>query len=146
LDPERGFIRSGKTNALGPRKKKHEDGAASTNPVLNFYRLYPTTDMVQRRGGHSAIRGVYEELKLFLALTWQPKKSTAVVDMFTWNADIVQKAGIGKLSAVLALETKAVLIQYLIELAYDLMLARGLCVSKNPGFERFLNVYGNNDR
>ena len=145
-DPERGFIRSGKTNALGPRKKEHEDGAASTNPVLNFYRLYPTTDMVQRRGGHSAIKGVYEELKLFLALTWNPEKSTAVADMFTWNADIVQKAGIEKLSAELALEKKAVLIQYLIELAYDLMLARGHCVSKNPGFEIFLNVYGNNDR
>jgi hypothetical protein len=140
-DRERGFIRSGKADVLGHRKKAHDEGAASSSPKLEFYRLYPTKSVVEKRGIDALIRGVYEDLTMFLALTWEPKRSAELVAMFTWHPDIIQRFELSKKSCASRTEIKAGLITYLIELAYDLLLSRANNVSKNPGFEKHLQVF-----
>jgi len=61
--------------------------------------------------------------------------------MFTWHPDIIQRFDLSKKSCASRTEIKAGLITYLIELAYDLLLSRANNVSKNPGFEKHLQVF-----
>lgn len=125
------WIRSGETtNSFRERHEQHRAGAASNHPSLNFYRNYPT------KSNPSAIknpRGFFDNLQQYTALGFDATKSTVTVQLtthldtggiFCYNCDTIQN---------------------LAELAFDISIAAADNISKNPGFESFIGIYGGSD-
>ena len=147
------WIRSGETtNTFRERHQQHRTGAASNHPSLNFYRNYPT------KSNPSAIknpRGYFDNLQQYTALGFDATKAT-VVDrltadldtggIFSYNCDTKESLNRAKGRGNMSIQKKQILlVAYLAELAFDISIAAADNISKNPGFESFIGIYGGSD-
>ena len=137
------FIRTGKVGRPFPfRINEHHVAATKFPPLSHFYRVYPSKQLAAHHTS-STRRGFHEDLLVFIALGYFENRKTQVIDFFYWAEDVknyVTKAGIKGANTLQDKQFQCV--AYLIEMAYELLLAPADDVSTNPGFEPCLRIYG----
>jgi hypothetical protein len=144
------FVRSGKAVSIVKRVGEHAKAAEHPNATNSrFYLSYPAMGAVQRNPqlGDARIRkGWFESLRAVIALAYLNEHGPQVVEMFTWtDGGVCQKLKAWRPTHD-ELEKKKMLVDYLLELVYELALSPADDVSSNPGFETLLNIYDNADK
>ena len=156
------WIRSGKAvgskfsnpkRSFGKRHAEHKMEASknATNCKYDkslFYRSYPSksipsTDGIRRRG-------YFENLRQYCGIGFNREKDMSkLVDkkegsgIFKWSEDVIQKVNKLTLYSCTELEEKQlVMVGYLLELGYDLMINADDNISESPGFEACLGIFG----
>ena len=141
-DDERGcFVRTGKANSIGKRLKEHRKCADAVVATSKFYLAYPTEEAHKKRGtSRDLVRGRFEHLRPFIALSWKKDMGKQVTELFTWSPNVSKELGI-QTKRQSTVDKKVELVTYLVELIYELMLDPNRDVSENPGFETVLRTY-----
>ena len=128
------------------RSAEHRKSADSGADSF-FYQSFPTlaaaTANVHRTAPHPR-RGYYDDLVVNLAIGYSASDASEVLSLFqftTQDEAFLSKLLMtrGELLSIIAKKLRCV--AYLLELAYELMLAPDDDVSTNPGFESVLGVY-----
>jgi hypothetical protein len=144
-EEEHMWIRSGKASRpFEARFKDHKKGSELTTAASHdsrFYKRYPSK---KSDGGlHLGRLGWFENLQMYEGLSYDPDMNGTEHlyeqkgGLFEWPTDVTAIVHQNK-NTRLRSETKLVLIDYLIEVSYDLALAPDDNVSQSAGYERFL--------
>ena len=142
------FVRSGKVAGRGMvvRGDEHLKAAKAAVPTSTMYRLYPSKESVRannKRDGH------FESLIQFVAAGFDPKSEyVSLLDKDYKNGGVFimsksEEERIRRSMKQLKCTEKEKfqhMLAYQMELGYDLALAPGDVLSKNPGFESVLGV------
>jgi hypothetical protein len=143
------FVRSGKAVSIVKRVREHATAAEHRKLTdSRFYLSYPTREAVQRNpqlGDPRVRKGWFESLRAVIALAYLNEHGPQVVAMFTWTDGVCQNLRAWR-PTLDELENKTMLVDYLLELVYELALSPADDVSSNPGFETLLNIYDNADK
>jgi hypothetical protein len=149
------FVRSGKASiTIWQRVLKHSTGAElkDIKSFTKFYTSYPTRAGAARNPQiEQGLRvGYFEHLKALVALGYKTADGEDVIKTFIWSAPTMTALSACKSfdngNVVCSLTEKQLkLVDYVIELVYELALAPELDVSENPGFESVLGIFGSND-
>jgi hypothetical protein len=143
------FVRSGKAVSIVKRVGEHATAAEHlTVTDSRFYLSYPTRKAVQRNpqlGDTRMRKGWFESLRAVIALAYLNEHGPQVVAMFTWTDGVCQNLRAWR-PTLDELEKKTMLVDYLLELVYELALSPADDVSSNPGFETLLGIYDNADK
>jgi len=145
------FIRSGKVTGGGveSRLMQHKSGAEAEIASSNFYDQYPSESTA--RSDKRDKRGFFEDLLAVFAAGFDPRCDVAksasedVKDGGILLLSEHEKANItsskldGKMTDI---EKFRAIIAYQFELGYDLAIASRDNVSKSPGFESFIGIFG----
>jgi hypothetical protein len=150
------WIRSGKvTNrSFATRHKEHERAAALTNQAdlaSIFYCSYPSSTACLATT--ATRRGTFERLIQFVGVGFDRRQDDVVRylttcvnegdGVFAFDTVAKEKCAKVKFRGVDAVEQKQLhLVAYLCELAYDLALSSNHNVSRSPGFETPLGIFG----
>jgi hypothetical protein len=133
---------------------KHSNGA-ELKDIKSFTKLY--TSYPTRAGAakwpqlDKGIRvGYFEHLKALVALGYKTADGQDVIKTFIWSAPTMTALRACKSfdngNVICSfVEKQLKLVDYVIELVYELALAPELDVSENPGFESVLGILGSND-
>ncbi|KAL7552482.1 hypothetical protein ACHAWF_015738 [Thalassiosira exigua] len=153
-DTNRGiFVRSGKVTRRGfvDRDSEHLKSSKESKPSSHFYFVYPSEQ--SDRADSRSKRGAFEHLLQLIGVGFDPNTESATrVDRdvnsggFMWLSE-EDKSNIEKsLSKDLAsIQKYQDIVAYQMELAYDLALSPEMNVSRSPGFESFLGVFGGSE-
>ncbi len=90
-------------------------------------------------------KGWFENLRPLIALAYLEEHGPRVAAMLTWTDVVCQQLKAWRPTQP-ELENKMELVDYLLELVYELALSPDDDVSSNPGFETLLNIYDNADK
>ncbi|EJK44138.1 hypothetical protein THAOC_37350, partial [Thalassiosira oceanica] len=155
-DNNRGcFVRSGKVTRRGfdDRGSEHEKGAKAVAASSHFYDVYPSKS--SSRAGSREKQGYFESLRQVILMGFDPNSEGArsfdkdVADGGILLLDNDDKASI--LASMNTAEGRANLtpiqkfhdiISYQFEFGYDLAIAPELNVTRSPGFESVLGIFG----
>ena len=143
------FIRSGKVTRQGftVRGKEHFDESKKEKSSTHFYDLYPSTRVQEPTKEAQKVH-----LKIFriVGAGWDPTSNCANMLDKSWenggllifnereNTQI--RASMGK--GMTGLQKFHDLCAYQFEMGYDLAISPGCNVSRSPGFESVLGIYG----
>ena len=155
FDLNRGqFIRSGKVVRRGfvVRHDEHYKSSQQDDPKLNFYLMYPSKD--GKRSGRRGKLGYFEHLRQLVAAGFDPTTDLAkCMDKDYKDGGLLMLScdDKGRIESSLKSSLKKELtkiekyqeyIAYLFELGYDLAINPDNNVSRSPGFESFLGIFG----
>ena len=104
----------------------------------NFYTSYPT--------GRIGLKGTYECLQPYIAFGYNQHKQNAVDEIirsstyFDWNKATIHFQRLQAKNEI-AQSAKHILVPYLFECCYDLLLSKNHNVSNNPGYESITGQY-----
>ena len=147
-DIQRGcFVCSGKASPTlcADRVKSHSEVAKKS--TKGFYGKYPHQSSINLTGTRI---GFFHHLTACIGLGFIRANSNLLVDtsnigIFEW--DDVTLTAISKWNVAGTKEDKQkMLVAYLFEFVYDLMLSPSACVSLNPGFESCHGYFGQQDK
>lgn len=156
FDINRGcFVRSGKVTRRGfdARGSEHEKGAKALTASSHFYGVYPSR--FSSRAGSREKQGFFESLQQVILVGFDPTSAGAqsfdkdVAEGGILLLDEDDKASI--LASMNTAEGRANptpiqkfhdVISYQFEFGYDLAIAPELNVSRSPGFESILGIFG----
>ena len=147
------FIRSGSAcNEAGDatmeaRDKKHSQVAASQVAEAlrsDFYRRHP-----KKVGGHNndELRfGYFDDLVQYVAMGFSKENGVDNITkeeggVFVWSDRTIKMLEKTKMNGYSMESKKLVLVAYLFEIYYDLLIAPSMNVSKSAGLERFIGVF-----
>ena len=144
-------MRSGKVCGRGfmKRMKEHEMGAKAEKSSSNFYFMYPS--QTSKRSEKRDRRGVFEILTPVIAAGFDPTSEIAksVAHDFKEggilvlsNDDKVRIKSSMKNKTRTEIEKFQSILAYQFEFGYDIAISHALNVSKSPGFESFLGIFG----
>lgn len=132
------------------RMSEHHAGAKATKATSNYYRLYPTMD--SPRADSRDKRGFYEDLSHLIALGFDPTSEEAMALDKDWkNGGLFIYSEADRKYVSKTFKDSSVIQKfhsfgcYHLEFGYDLAICRRLNVSKNPGYERVLGVFGGSE-
>ena len=152
FDRNRGaFIRSGKVTGRGfsVRIAEHERCARANKSTSTFYSLYPS--QTTKRSEKRFLRGVFESLSPVIAAGFDRKCDAGqAVDQHHQDGGtlILSEEDKEKIKSSMKgkkmshVEKFQAILAYQFEFGYDLAINPKLNVSKSPGFESFLGVFG----
>jgi hypothetical protein len=152
------WVRSGKVVGTESTKRNFEvrhkeHGAASQLLTLEskssrFYNSYPASSSE----AYSPVlrKGWFSDLSQFVGLGFSRANHAAVTALcapvdgvLCWSKDAMNKTAKAKFAGCKTLQEKQLhMVGYLFELFYDLMLSSEINVSRSPGFEMCLGVFG----
>ena len=147
------FIRSGSAcneagdATMAARDKKHAQMAASLVAEAirsEFYRRYPKKD-----GGHGNDKlryGYFDHLVQYVAMGFNKEKGVENITkgeggVFVWSDRTIKMLEKTKMNGYSMESKKLVLVAYLFEIYYDLLIDPSKNVSKSAGLERFIGVF-----
>ena len=152
-------VRSGMTvgeqRNFGVRHEDHEEGSklmTSEARKSAFYSYFPDKDS----GATSLVkRGYFSNLQQLVGLGFDRSDSAAVTvlcssdpseGIFLWPSSVLAHIANVNFAGCPKIEDKQLrMVGYLTELFYDLMIAPQSNVSRSPGFEGCLGIFGNTD-
>jgi hypothetical protein len=148
------WIRSGKVVRRGfvVRHDEHYKSSQQDDPKLNFYLMYPSKD--GKRSGRRGKLGYFEHLRQLVAAGFDPTTDLAkCMDKDYQDGGLLMLScdDKGRIESSLKSSLKKELtkiekyqeyIAYLFELGYDLAINPDNNVSRSPGFESFLGIFG----
>ena len=156
---EREFVRAGKVvrfgelggfSVRGAEHKKCSMLKTAADVDSHFYSSYPD----KAAGGASLIgrarRGYSNNLVQLMLVGFDARDQTVVDglasdDLFRWPADVVEKVDKIEFPGCTTTSDKQLhMVGYLLEMAYDLALKPSANVSRSPGFETALGIFGGN--
>ena len=152
FDNNRGtFIRSGKVVRRGfvDRHKEHMAESKKDKPESEFYLLYPSKH--GRRSDKRELLGHFENLTQVVAAGFDASSEPAMLMsknneqgglLIMNNDDLRQIDSVLKTKHLSQLQKCQEFIAYLFEFGYDLAINPDMNVSRSPGFESFLCIYG----
>ena len=152
FNTNKGFIvRSGKVVRRGfmKRHEEHLTCSKAENPDSNFYLMYPSRESV--RSNLRGKQGFFEHLTPMVAAGFDPDSEAALcMEKDHTQGGLLIMSDDDRNHIESALKTKKLstlqkcqeYIAYLLELGYDLAICPEHNVSRSPGFESFLGVYG----
>ena len=158
-DDEGGFFnRSGKVVGIGRnmliRHNEHEKCAREQgvdNLDSLFYRSYPSKH-AKLDGERLGRKGYFENLTAYCGLGFDRNKLPQAIfetdpnkeHLFRWDPDILRMIEkVNFRGAETVQEKQLHFVGYLLELCYDLALSSDQNVSRSPGFETPLGIFGN---
>ena len=145
------FIHSGKVTGHGfqVRNQEHAKCASATKSTSNFYFLYPsrTTQRSEKRDK----QGVFESRIPVIAAGFEPNslpatsvgrdyKEGGILIFSETDKSLIKSSTKGK--KMIDLEKFQSILAYQFEFGYDLAINPNLNVSRSPGFESFLGIFG----
>ena len=153
------WIRSGKAvgsrssnprRTFGCRHQEHKKAAGekgNMNQKSNFYSCYPDKSLTE---SNSRRKGYFNNLSQYCGIGFQRDGDTSGITeieenkgIFTWSNDVIERVNKLNLSYCKDLEEKQlVMVDFLLELGYDLMINRNDNVSESPGFEPCVGIFG----
>ena len=138
--PRRGF---------GNRQNEHEKCSAAVTKSSNFYRIYPNKGT---NNSNDEIRTSYfHHLQQYCGIGFERDKCLHGLlcnekGILYWDEETLERIGKLKFSNCISLrEKQLVMVAYLFELGYDLMISENDNVSSSPGFELPLGIFGDSD-
>mmetsp|Transcript_43463 Transcript_43463/g.73934 ORF Transcript_43463/g.73934 Transcript_43463/m.73934 type:complete len:596 (-) Transcript_43463:239-2026(-) len=150
------FVRSGKVvgenRNFGLRNKEHAHCSlllSASNLESRFYTSYPAKSTEVKTG--AARRGFFGNLGQYVGLGFTRSNTEAVEALCTsdengllsWSASALTRVAAVNFPGSLTLKEKQLhMVGYLFELAYDLMISPRENVSRSPGFETPLGIFG----
>lgn len=153
VETEEGEIpRSGSSIEMIGRKEGkggHDEGAVKGGS--DFYDFYPSKASALGKNENYPKRGYYEDLTFIVLQGYDPDNSEAVSALtkkggiFNWADEDLQYIREINFSGIAPTDLKKKqlrMVNYALELFYDLLIPGRLNVSKNPGFETPLGVFG----
>ena len=152
FDNNRGtFIRSGKVVRRGfvDRHKEHMAESKKDKPESEFYLLYPSKH--GRRSDKQELLGHFENLTQVVAAGFDASSEPAMFlsknneqgGLLIMNNDDLRRIdSVLKTKHLSQLQKCQEFIAYLFEFGYDLAINPDMNVSRSPGFESFLCIYG----
>ena len=156
------WIRSGKavgSSHSNPRRtfaKRHDEHKKESETTKggkysksNFYSCYPSNTLAGN-SNDCRRRGYFENLVQYCGVGFDRDGCTTAVvtiseddGIFAWSNDVLQKVAKLHLSTCTELKDKQlVMVGFLFELGYDLMINSDDNVSESPGFEPCLGIFG----
>ena len=149
------FIRSGSAcneagdATMAARNSKHAQVAGSQALEAlrsEFYKRYPKKD-----GGHSNDKvryGYFDDLVQYVAMGFAKEKGVGNITkeedgIFVWSDRTIKMLEKTKMNGYSMESKKLVLVAYLFEIYYDLLIAPSKNISKSAGLERFIGVFTN---
>lgn len=149
------FIRSGSAcnengnKTMGGRGKEHANAAASQSVGTirsTFYGKYPA-----KCGGHNnkdVLNGYFDDLVQYVAMGFNKEKGVDNITkedggIFVWSDRTLKMLEKTKMNGYSLEGKKLVLVSYLFEIYYDLLISPTNNVSKSAGLERFIGVFTN---
>ena len=153
-DKNRGcFVRSDKVNGrrVSVRDSEHLVGAKARSASSHFYRMYPSSE--SPRATKRGKQGLFENLQQIIAAGYDPSSDLAQNLHKDWNkggllilSEEEKKEIKGSMGKKLTYMNKFhYIVSYQLEFGYDLAICPGLNVSRSPGFESVLGVFGGDD-
>jgi len=151
-DNNRGkIIRSGKKTRGGivGRHKEHLKAAKAKKATSNFYNLYPS-ELSPRKTNRNK-KGYFEGLSLLIAAAFDHTSDNAMNLEKDWNEggllilseddkrSIKESMNSSNLTPIQKFHD---IVAYQVELGYDLAIEPSLNVSRSPGFESVLGIFG----
>ena len=144
------FIRSGKVTRWGfaVRGKEHFDESKKVKSSTHFYDLYPSNSCP--RANKRGINGTFENLQMIVGAGWDPTSSCAKMLDRSWENGgllIVNERESAQIRGSMGKGTTEIekfhdMCAYQFEMGYDLAISLGCNVSRSPGFESVLGIYG----
>lgn len=151
-DNNRGlFIRSGKVTGqvFEERILQHKKCAMDPIASSHFYFVYPSEESI--RAEKRDKQGTFEMLSAVIAAGFDPSSDLAQSVNRNWNDGgvlILDQDNINHIKSSMKkknmqdIEKFQAILAYQFELAYDLAISPNFNVSRSPGFESFLGVFG----
>jgi len=144
------FIRSGKVTRRGfaVRGKEHFDESKKVKSSTHFYDLYPSNSCP--RTNKRGINGTFKNLQMIVGAGWDPTSSCAKMLDRSWENGgllIVNERESAQIRGSMGKGTTEIekfhdMCAYQFEMGYDLAISPGCNVSRSPGFESVLGIYG----
>jgi hypothetical protein len=148
FDVEKGiWIRSGKATGqpFDDRLRQHDKGAKLRDEVSlksKFYSHYPSKEA---QIDTSTTRfGYYEDLGIYCGLCFVESELLTNHDegsIFKWSSNSLKRLGKLSWNGAKAQKKRVHMVGYLVELVYDLSIARAHNISGSPGFELPLGAF-----
>jgi len=152
------WIRSGKVcnRTFDIRHAEHAKGATLPDRKSlksNFYSSYPSREAMLDT---SEMRlGYFDNLLLRCAIGYSRSKQGTIVELtssadgslFHWDGPVLEKVEKLNFKGSKNLEERQLhMVGYLLELCYDLAIPPADSVSRNPGFETALGIFGSDEQ
>lgn len=147
------FVRSGKVTGRGfsVRGDEHEKGAKAKAASSHFYFMYPSSE--SERSSKRDKQGLFDSLTQIIAAGYDPKCDAAKLLDKDWTEGGLLILGDGEKDEIKAsmgekltiMEKFRNIVSYQFEFGYDLALCPGLNVSRSPGYESALGIFGGGD-
>jgi hypothetical protein len=107
-----------------------------------FYSSYPSKSITSTDGIRR--RGYFENLRQYCGIGFRRDGDMSIlIGIFKWGEDVVEKVNKLTLYSCNELDEKhLVMVGYLLEPGYDLMINADDNISESPGFEACLGIFG----
>ena len=130
------------------RGKEHFDESKKVKSSTHFYDLYPSNSCP--RANKRGINGTFENLQMIVGAGWDPTSSCAKMLDRSWENGgllIVNERESAQIRGSMGKGTTEIekfhdMCAYQFEMGYDLAISPGCNVSRSPGFESVLGIYG----
>jgi len=144
------FIHSGKVTRRGFTVwgKEHFDELKKVKSSTHFYVLYPSNSCP--RANKRGTRGTFENLQMIVGAGWDPTSDCAKMLDRSWEnggllifnvrESLQIRSSMGK--SMTEVEKFHDMCAYQFEMGYDLAISPGCNVSRSPGIESMLGIYG----
>ncbi len=144
------FIHSGKVTRRGFTVwgKEHFDESKKVKSSTHFYVLYPSNSCP--RANKRGTRGTFENLQMIVGAGWDPTSDCAKMLDRSWEnggllifnvrESLQIRSSMGK--SMTEVEKFHDMCAYQFEMGYDLAISPGCNVSRSPGIESMLGIYG----
>ncbi len=120
-----------------------------------LYTVYPSKAADPARYSEISRRGFFEDICVFVGLGFNRKdvaamkvlcSTTPSSGIFSWSKEMLEHVSKVKFAGCSTLAEKQLhMIGYMFELLYDLMISPRDNVSRSPGFETPLGIFGGSD-
>jgi hypothetical protein len=147
------FVRSGTVvrssdRTIAKQYAEHKKNAKDDTTGNNFYSLYPSKD--RQNDQDKTRRGYFEDLVIHCGLCFSRDDSMGVdmlcspdtdLGIFSWNQVTIDSIMTTNFPQPTLRERQLIMLGYLFEMAYDLLIAPSHNVSHSAGFECPLSVF-----